>query len=77
MDPNMMVACEFALVFGVPLAWAARELWLLRHDTSRRPPEAVAEPEPAPLPDPGLVVAVQKPLPESLIPKPVRVRELA
>jgi hypothetical protein len=79
MSPNIQITCSFALTFGVPVVFAAIELWRLKPAQWRPPHEDAAPPDPAPLPDPGVLPRVQKPLPDCLIPRPatVRVRELA
>ena len=71
MNPNIQIMCSFALTFGVPMAVAVREYWTLGSTPGGLPPQPPVAPEPMPLPDAGI-----KRLPECLIPKPVRVREL-
>ncbi len=71
MNANIQIMCSFALTFGVPMVVAAREYWTLGSSPGGLPPQPPVIPEPAPLPDAGV-----KRLPECLIPKPVRVREL-
>ncbi len=77
MDASLWVTCSCALTFGVPLVLAVRELWTLKFAGWRPPSAEETVPDPAPVPDQGLTPVVQKPLPDCLIPKPVRVRELA
>ncbi len=77
MNASLWVTCSCALTFGVPLGLAVRELWAMKFAGWRPPSEEPESPEPAPLPDQGLTPVVRKPLPDCLIPKPVRVRELA
>lgn len=77
MDASIWVTCSCALTFGVPLGLAARELLTLKFTGWRPPSEEPAPPEPTPSPVQGEQPAVQKPLPDCLIPKPIRVRELA
>jgi hypothetical protein len=54
----MNVVCSFILTYGLPMAFAARELWLLNRDEGRRGGGDRREVPPAP-----------KPLPDCLIPK--------
>nr|WP_294517526.1 hypothetical protein [uncultured Rhodopila sp.] len=75
MDANTQILCSFALTFGVPIAYAGWELWHLGPTRPRQPPGEDNPPDPAPLPDPGVVPQAQKPLPDCLIPKPVPARE--
>jgi hypothetical protein len=78
MSPHAYVLCSFALTFGVPMGFAVREYWQLGASPGSLPPERTRAPEPAPLPDPGVRLGSgQRPLPDCLIPKPARVRELA
>ncbi len=77
MDATIQVLCSGALTFGVPIVLAGWELWKLRPATRRLPPGEDGPLEPSPLPDTGVSPRVQKPLPDCLIPKPARVRELA
>jgi len=39
MDWEGLIRFEFLIVFGLALAWAFRELWLLRRDRRRRDPD--------------------------------------
>ena len=73
MDAGVQVICSCALTMGVPVLLAGWELWKLKPPQWRPPPGEPVPREPDPLPDAG----VRKPLPDCLIPKPVRVRELA
>jgi hypothetical protein len=77
MDASVQVICSCALNFGVPLVIAGWELWRLKPVTWREPPDEDVAPEPDPLPDAGELPSVRKPLPDCLIPKPLRVHELA
>lgn len=72
MTANLQIICSFALTFGVPMAVAVREYWTLGTSPGGLPPELPFVPEPSPLPDAGV-----KRLPDCLIPRPVRARELA
>ena len=36
MDWDGLIRFEFLIFFGLALAWAGRELWLLRRDRRRR-----------------------------------------
>lgn len=65
MQPEIQVLLSGALTFGVPLAFAIRELIELR-----RPPRGGGLPPPEKAPDPR-----PKPLPDCLIPKRTRVLE--
>ena len=65
MQPEIQVLLSGALTFGVPLAFAIRELIELR-----RPPRGGGGLPPAPDPAPS-----PKPLPDCLIPKRVRILE--
>ena len=68
MKPEIQVLLSGALTFGVPLAFAIRELLELR----RRPQGGGG-----PAPDPVVPPPKPKPLPDCLIPKPyARTREL-
>lgn len=68
MSPHVQVLLSGALTFGVPLAFAIRELIVLR-----RPPRNDGQPPPPVPPRPP----VNRPLPDCLIPKPLpRVRQL-
>ena len=60
------------LTFGVPLLLAVRELKTLgpRGEDRRGPDDGNPDPVP-PSPDKPVVVTVQKPLPDCLIPRPV------
>ncbi len=63
MNPNLQIALSFALTFGVPILFAARELLSLRRPRDGgRPDEPPAPPRP------------QRPLPDCLIPKPMATR---
>ncbi len=79
MNATTQVICSCALTFGVPIVIAGWELWRLGPSARRLPPGEDVPPEPAPLPDAGVLPGVRKPLPECLLPRPapVRVRELA
>ena len=77
MNPATQVVCSCALTFGVPVAIALWELWHLGPTPRHLPPGEDMPPEPAPLPDPGAAPRIQKPLPDCLVPRPVRMRELA
>jgi hypothetical protein len=77
MDAGVQVICSCALTMGVPLVLAGWELWKLKPPQWRPPPGEPVPREPDPLPDAGVLPRVQKPLPDCLIPKPARVRELA
>ena len=78
MDATTQVICSCALTFGVPIVIAGWELWRLGPTARRLPPGDDASPDPAPLPDAGVLPRVQKPLPDCLIPQkiPAQVREL-
>ncbi|MBC7800771.1 MAG: hypothetical protein H7Z10_09115 [Gemmatimonadaceae bacterium] len=74
MEPSTQVILSGLLTFGVPLAFAIRELIVTR----RIPPSqwgGDGPPPPAPVPPPPDKtpdwVAPNKPLPECLIPKPM------
>jgi hypothetical protein len=58
MLPTVNVICSFILTYGFPMAFAARELWLLNRDEGRGSGEGRRAVAPAP-----------KPLPDCLIPK--------
>jgi hypothetical protein len=87
MTPGLQISCSFALTFGVPVAIAAWEYWRLKPTGWRPPPGEEVPPDPAPLPDAGILPRIQKPLPACLIPQalparapqevPERVREFA
>jgi hypothetical protein len=64
---------------GIPMVLAGWDLWRMGPTRKQLPPGEDILPDPAPLPDAGLLPRVQKPLPDCLIPKrlPERVRELA
>lgn len=69
MSPDVQILLSGALTFGVPLAFAVRELWVLRRDGAgggcrERDPT----PSTPPTPDPA---GVRRPLPDCLIPKPL------
>ena len=67
MTPDTQILLSGALTFGVPLAFAVRELVVVR-----RPPRGGGGGPPAPAPAPPK----PKPLPDCLIPRPyVRTRE--
>ncbi len=72
MSPHTYILCSFALTFGVPMGIAVREYWQLGAPPGSLPPRLAPEPAPGPLPDAGA-----KPLPDCLIPRPVKIRELA
>jgi hypothetical protein len=78
MTATTQVLCSFALTFGVPIVIAGWELWRLAPTAWRPPPADDVPPEPDPFPDAGASPRIQKPLPNCLIPQPVRnrVREL-
>jgi hypothetical protein len=77
-DATTQVICSCALTFGVPIVLAGWELWRLGPTARRLPPGDDISPDPAPLPDAGIVPWVQKPLPDCLVPQriPTRAREL-
>ena len=79
MAPSTQILCSFGLTFGIPMVLAVREYWGLTPSRGHLPPHEPAVPEPAPLPDAGAGPApwTGKALPDCLIPKPARVRELA
>jgi hypothetical protein len=77
MTADTQVNLSFALTFGVPIALAWWELKRLGRGNWNPPREDDVPPDPSPLPDPGVGPEVRKPLPDCLIPKPVRQRELA
>jgi hypothetical protein len=77
MDGSVQAICSCALTMGVPLVIASWELWRLKPTIWREPPGEDVPPEPDPLPDEGMSPSVRKPLPDCLVPKPIRVRELA
>ena len=71
MSTGLIMACSFALNFGVPMALATRELFVTKPPRPhRRDPEPEAAPPPPPAPLAG------KKLPDCLIPKPTRTPEL-
>jgi len=58
MLPTFNVICSFILTYGFPMAFAARELWVLNRESGRGDGNGrIAAPPPP------------KPLPECLIPK--------
>jgi hypothetical protein len=75
MTADMQVNCSFALTFGVPIALAWWELRRLGRGNWNPPREDDVPPDPAPLTDPGVVPESRKPLPDCLIPQPMRERE--
>jgi hypothetical protein len=77
MNASIWVTCSCALTFGVPLGIAVRELMTLKIAGWRPPSHALPPPDPVPSPVQGERPVVQKPLPDCLIPRPARVRELA
>jgi hypothetical protein len=72
MDSATFVLLSGALTFGVPLLLAMRELKTLGPSGGggRGPDDCDRDPVP-PAPDKPVVVTVQKPLPDCLIPKPM------
>ena len=76
MSPSLHVTLSLALSMGIPLAWAVRELLVMRADlggAGRSEPDATPEPRPLP---PDLTI---KPLPAGLVPPEyvlARVREV-
>jgi hypothetical protein len=77
MEPEMHVVLSCALSFGVPLVIAIRELMVLRRDgragggLGRRDDPQPKPPTPKPRPQ-GQDLAARKPLPDCLVPKPIR-----
>ena len=72
MSTEWLIFSSFGLNFGLPMAWAVRELIITRPLPRGGQPDEYIEPDPAPLPTP----LTQKPLPDCLIPKPMKVRDL-
>ncbi len=71
MTSETFVLLSGALTFGVPLYLAMRELRTLGPSGGGRGPDR-RDPDPVPpTPDKPVVVTVQKPLPDCLIPKPL------
>jgi hypothetical protein len=79
MAPSVQIVCSFALTFGIPMALGVREYWTLSPSRGHLPPHEPVAPEPTPLPDAGAGPTpwAGKQLPDCLIPKPARIRELA
>ncbi len=73
MHPDIQVLLSFALTFGVPIAFAIRELIILkrggdddrRRDRKRTPPPIAPADGRPPLPD----CLIPKPLPQGLVPR--------
>ena len=74
MTANTQILCSFALTFGVPIALGWWDLRRMGPTNWRPPHEDDVPPDPAPLPDPGVMPQVQKPLPGCLIPRPAPAR---
>jgi hypothetical protein len=51
MSPTFNVICSFALTYGFPMAFAARELWVLNRNEGRGDGGDRAPVAPKPLPD--------------------------
>ncbi len=69
MTATTQVLCSFALTFGVPIGLAAWDLWHIGPTARRFPPGEDVPPDPAPLPDTGVLPDRVKPLPGCLLPQ--------